>query len=136
MWLLRIGISCIKLSPYPFRIDLKNDRRHWNFRCCLFSKTSDDYLSQFNILLFSFKVLLCVFFDYSKFQSRCYPKRGLGKYWIEFQSEELFLKGVHGTRLWGQVTKKLFWKRSDHFATSWRWESKMWDTLGAWRASF
>ena len=48
---LRIGFSCIKLSPYPFWNDLKNNRRHWNFRCCLFSKTSDDYLSQFNILL-------------------------------------------------------------------------------------
>ena len=37
-----------------------------------------------SLIFFYVKVLLWVFFDYSKFLSQCYPNRGLGKYWIEF----------------------------------------------------
>ena len=134
MRLSRIGISCIKLTPYSFLTDLRVIDGIGILGVVYFPRLQ--MIIWVSLIFFNVKVLLWVFFDYSMFQSQCYPKRGLGKYWIEFQSEELFLKGVHGTRLWGQVTKKSFWKWSDHFVKSWKWESKMWDTLGAWRASF
>ena len=135
MWLLRICFSCIKLTPYSSWLDLKKIRRHWNFRCCLFSKTSDVYLSQ--LIIFYVKVLLCVFFEYSKSQIESYPIKGTWQIVGErFKFEELFLEDVVGFNLRGQVTWKLFQEWSYHFATSSRWGSEMKDDVGAWKASF
>ena len=48
----------------------------------------------------------------------------MANYWREIQGGDLFLEGVAGTSLRGQVTWKMFLKWSYHFATSSGRESK------------